>query len=190
MTAALLRLLRDRFPGVVALVQVPPAIAVVLLFGVEHPYYQLFPALLLAGGLAFLHPAFVSGRARFVPPLFYFGLISLLSSAYTRTSRPVEGNLFHPAEYFFLALLSAWAISRTPGRRPLQTGAMVLALCALAAGLDEWHQAFVPGRVADPVDWLLDLLGALAGCACFSAMPGPVRALPPPVEAPIERIHT
>jgi VanZ family protein len=30
---------------------------------------------------------------------------------------------------------------------------------------DELHQAFVPGRVPDPADWLVDTAGAYAGAA-------------------------
>jgi len=36
------------------------------------------------------------------------------------------------------------------------------ALAAFAAG-DEWQQRFVPGRSADPADWLADLAGVALG---------------------------
>jgi len=181
MTAPLPRLLRDRFPALIHLAQVPPATALIALLGVAHPVYRAFPVLLLAAGLAFWHPVFVSGRARLVPPVFYFGLISLLSSTTTRTSRPVAGFVFHPAEFFFLALLLAWALTRSPHAAPRRVTLTVLLACALAGALDEAHQAFVPGRVADPLDWVLDLLGAAAGCAFFFLLP---RALRAPREAP------
>jgi VanZ family protein len=167
-------LLGRRFPSIVLWVQIPPAVALLVLLGVEHVYYRAFPVLLLAGGILFLHPVFVSGRARLVPPAFYFGLISLLSSTTTRTSRPVAGFFFHPVEYFFLSWLLAWALTRRP-LAPWRVTALVLLACAVAAGLDEWHQAHVPGRVADPVDWLLDVLGAAAGCAFFHVLPRPLR---------------
>ena len=176
MTAPLPRLVRDRFPALVYLAQVPPAAALITLLGVAHPFYRAFPVLLFAAGLAFWHPAFVSGRARLLPPLFYFGLISLLSSTTTRTSRPVAGFVFHPAEFFFLALLLAWALSRSPFAGPRRVILTVLGACALAGALDEAHQAFVPGRVADPLDWVLDLLGAAAGCAFFFLLPRALRA--------------
>jgi VanZ family protein len=168
--------LRGRAPSVFLWIQVPPSVAIVLLFGVEHPYYRLFPLLLLVGGFAFLAPVFVSGRGRLLPPLYYFGLISLLSATTTRTRRPVSGFMFHPVEFFFLSLLLAWAFSRAPRGTSLRTLTLAVALCALAGGLDEWHQSFVPGRVADPLDWVLDLLGALAGGLFFLALPRAVRA--------------
>jgi len=178
---SLLRLLRRHLPSAILWIQVPPAIAIVLFFGVEHPYYRMFPVLLAAGGLAFVLPGFVSGRARYLPPLYYYGLISLLSATSTRTSRPVAGFVFHPAEYFFLALLLAWALSRSPKSSPVRMVGVILALCALAGGLDEWHQSFVPGRVADPADWLLDLCGAVTGSLFFLALPRTLRspAAPP-----------
>lgn len=42
----------------------------------------------------------------------------------------------------------------------------LLAAVAIASAYgvtDELHQLFVPGRTTDPVDWLVDTLGALAG---------------------------
>jgi VanZ family protein len=38
----------------------------------------------------------------------------------------------------------------------------VVAIAAFAA-VDEWHQEFVPGRAADPIDWAADVVGAAAG---------------------------
>jgi VanZ family protein len=39
--------------------------------------------------------------------------------------------------------------------------AVGLALIAAYALSDEYHQAFVPGRYPDPLDWLADMTGAL-----------------------------
>ena len=36
---------------------------------------------------------------------------------------------------------------------------------ALYGLMDEVHQAFTPGRIADPLDWLADVVGALAVAA-------------------------
>jgi VanZ family protein len=38
-----------------------------------------------------------------------------------------------------------------------------LALGLAYAATDEWHQSFVPGRSADPADWVADALGVAAG---------------------------
>lgn len=46
-----------------------------------------------------------------------------------------------------------------------------VALAVLVASLygvtDEFHQAFVPGRVPDIADWGMDTIGALAGAVCM-----------------------
>lgn len=51
------------------------------------------------------------------------------------------------------------------------TGSAALWLTLLTASLygasDEWHQSFVPGRSADPSDWLADTLGAALGAMLF-----------------------
>ncbi len=65
-------------------------------------------------------------------------------------------KLAHAAEYAGLGFLLARA-----------TGAPAPAwlLAALYGAGDEFHQAFVPGREASPLDWLADALGALLGAA-------------------------
>jgi VanZ family protein len=40
---------------------------------------------------------------------------------------------------------------------------LLLAACALLAGLDECWQGFIPGRYMDWMDWTADITGALAG---------------------------
>jgi VanZ family protein len=35
---------------------------------------------------------------------------------------------------------------------------------------DEVHQAFVPGRSADPADWAADALGVLAGTFAYARL--------------------
>lgn len=71
----------------------------------------------------------------------------------------VQGHL---AEYAVLGALLVLAL-RVPGR-----GRLALLLAAIALGsaygvTDELHQAFVPGRTPDVLDWAADTLGAAAG---------------------------
>ena len=58
-----------------------------------------------------------------------------------------------------LLVFALWPLVKRPALR----GTSALALCALLAGLDEFHQTFVPGRTGAPRDVLIDLLGG----ACF-----------------------
>ncbi|MDX8412805.1 MAG: VanZ family protein [Mariprofundales bacterium] len=47
---------------------------------------------------------------------------------------------------------------------PAQTAIYLAALfCSLYGISDEWHQSFIPGRDADPFDWLADTIGGCAG---------------------------
>jgi len=67
----------------------------------------------------------------------------------------------HMTVYFILAALLLWAVRRWPSPRRLS--AWVILLCAVLAGLDEFHQTFVPGRCGQFRDVLIDL----AGVGCF-----------------------
>ena len=70
----------------------------------------------------------------------------------------------HLAEYFVLGGLAAFAVG---GPKRTAIGVALL-LCAAYAASDEIHQAFVPMRMPDPLDWLTDMLGAAAGAASLT----------------------
>lgn len=68
----------------------------------------------------------------------------------------------HMAAFFVLTallVLALWPLIKKPALR----GGLALALCAALAGLDEFHQTFVPGRSGTLRDVLVDLLGGV----CF-----------------------
>jgi hypothetical protein len=109
---------------------------------------------------AFLPPAEKKAptAARFAAPLALMGLIFYLSAqeavgpdlpAWTRV-------LAHATEFAALAALWAWALMPALGARGLAVAAAISFLYALS---DEWHQSFVPGRDADPLDVASDALG-------------------------------
>ena len=87
-----------------------------------------------------------------------FGLSSLPGSAI-----PVGrfGSLGHFVLYAALGglyFLTLRPVMATPRAR------VVAVVFASLYGLsDEFHQAFVPGRVPDPADWLVDTAGAVVG---------------------------
>ena len=70
----------------------------------------------------------------------------------------------HLVVYGLLAALVFRAAAATWPDRPLR---LLMAAAVLVVSLygasDEWHQAFVPGRWADPLDWFADSVGAIAG---------------------------
>ena len=63
----------------------------------------------------------------------------------------------HMGEYAVLFWLWAHALSVSGARRPARTA---LAVCALYAASDEFHQCFSDGRGPSPVDVMIDTVGA------------------------------
>ncbi len=76
----------------------------------------------------------------------------------------------HMGVFFVLTALLYWGL-REVGR-PAR-GMWAAGLCAALAGLDEFHQTFVPGRSGRWQDVAIDTLGAL----CFLALAALVRAV-------------
>ena len=64
----------------------------------------------------------------------------------------------HAMMYGILAALAAYALHGV--RRSTLANVLVLLGIATFAALDEWHQAFIPGRSADVADWMADVAGA------------------------------
>ena len=98
------------------------------------------------------------------PVLLWAALIFALSSIpHLRTDLGtwdlVLRKLGHFAEFAVLGALLLRALGRAPA---------ALALGSLYALTDEVHQAFVPGRVASPLDWAIDAAGVLAGVAILA----------------------
>lgn len=73
----------------------------------------------------------------------------------------VISSIAHFCEYAVFGALLANALS---GHLSLRRACLIAILCASLYGVtDEIHQLFVPGRMCDPVDWLVDTLGASVG---------------------------
>ena len=92
-------------------------------------------------------------------------------------AQPSAAGLFEPpwdaiAHFLFYSALTALLWTATAGRMPLA----VLAAVVAVGGLDELHQASVPGRVADTADFLVDVSAATFTCAAMlllGALAGP-----------------
>ena len=101
---------------------------------------------------------------RWRPPLVWAGVILFLTSI---PNPPVprelasSDKLVHCAMYFGLGFLMARAL--------LQESSVALAIAVtvtlglVIAGLDEWHQQFIPGRSMDAADWRADAAGVALG---------------------------
>jgi VanZ family protein len=70
----------------------------------------------------------------------------------------------HALLYAGLAALILRAVSGARWNRVTASAAVIaVGLAAAYGATDEFHQWFVPGRTADPADWLADVVGATIG---------------------------
>lgn len=80
----------------------------------------------------------------------------------------VLSSIAHFCEYTVFGALLANALRC---HMPLRRACLVAIACASLYGVsDEFHQLFVPGRMCDPVDWMVDTAGATLGSGIFYAM--------------------
>ena len=105
---------------------------------------------------------------RWVAPLAWALLILSLTSIPGSTLEPVPifphaDKLAHLALYGMLGTLVGRSVP-SEAWRPRAT-VMTLMVLAVFAFADEWHQELIPGRSADPADWVADVIGASSGLA-------------------------
>jgi hypothetical protein len=95
-----------------------------------------------------------------------FSFSSLPSSRLGPLSRAPDW--ITPLEYAAGAVLVARALGSGAGRPLGARGAILATLLATAYGVtDEYHQSFVPGRIADPADVAKDFAGAAAASLVY-----------------------
>lgn len=100
----------------------------------------------------------------FLPAALYYGLIFFLSSrpnVRLPVVFPLIDKILHLILFTGFGLVLAYGVMKTVRRR--NGLAAALALGAILAVLDEIHQMFVPGRSAEILDALVDIIGAAAG---------------------------
>ena len=95
---------------------------------------------------------------RWMPAIAWMGAIFYVSSIPASGLPGGYSQIAHFTEYAVLAALLVFAVRG--GVDPIRTAALVVAFAAFYGMTDEFHQSFVPGRVPDVHDWLLDTLGA------------------------------
>ncbi len=127
-------------------------------------------AVLFAGGLVslaiyLLNPSGPEGNRQWViMALFYALFIFLMSSrSYPNADVHFDTSYLHPVEYLTLGLLLGrmW-YSVIDSKGFLSFSIRVLLAGALFGASDEIHQAFIPGRDCDFVDFLFDVGGTAA----------------------------
>lgn len=111
----------------------------------------------------------------FGPVLVWMALIYVVSA---QPTLPTIGETWldrtvkaaaHAGEYAVLAVLMARPALAGDGHLSRRRGFVVLGLCFLYSLSDEYHQSFVPGRVADWADVAADTAGALLSVMALSA---------------------
>lgn len=105
---------------------------------------------------------------RILPAVAWAGVIFAGSSIPGSRIPGRFGNAAHFVEYAVFGALVLLAMAR-PGRLYDRSMWIALAICALYAFSDEFHQAFVPLRTPDPLDWTLDVMGSSVGIAAWVA---------------------
>ena len=85
--------------------------------------------------------------------------------------RPVDPSpIGHFSEYLVLGALLFNALRMHLHTRPSRVALCAIAIAAIYAVTDEFHQVFVPGRECDPVDWLVDVAAAVIAASVFAAV--------------------
>jgi len=102
--------------------------------------------------------------------IVYSGLIFWLSSQpQVALARNVPDYLLHFAAYLAMGVLALRAFGRGLSLPSARRAAFLATAFSLAfAASDEYHQSFVPGRVASVRDLVADGLGILAAIAALA----------------------
>ncbi len=95
---------------------------------------------------------------RWTPAVLWMAFIFGMSSVPATGLPGGYSGIAHFTEYAILATLVLFALQRVESVS--RTMLLTVFICAAYAVTDEFHQSFVPGRVPDPVDWLVDTAGA------------------------------
>lgn len=104
---------------------------------------------------------------RWLPPALWAAFLLVLTSLpgdavpEVGDVPPGTDKLVHAVLYAVLGWLVARAISHP--RHPAGSFILIMLGLAVFAALDEWHQAFIPGREPNVMDWVADVSGAMIG---------------------------
>ena len=108
-----------------------------------------------------------TNTSSFLQPILS-SLLPDVSADQIATIHLIIRKLGHWGEYFILAILNIRALhADLPAQSRRRRIASAIAIAALYAAGDEWHQSFVPSRSASIIDVLIDCFGAMCGAVWF-----------------------
>lgn len=117
------------------------------------------------------HAAAHSAAARWTPPFLWVVLI-LIGTSWPRIRLgPDDLPLDKIAHFASYGVLAALTLRATLTWHRWGTLVAVVVAIALFGAVDEWHQAFIPGRSTSLADWLADLSGAVVGTLTVRSVP-------------------
>lgn len=103
-------------------------------------------------------------RALWITAVLWMGVIFALSSL-PGGSVPA-GNYSSLGHFTVYAVLGTLLFLAVRDRHGGWVAVVIAVAMASAYGVtDEFHQSFVPGRMPDPADWMMDTFGAFVGAA-------------------------
>lgn len=104
--------------------------------------------------------------AAWLPAVTWAAIIFYLSHGPPSPDVPpwifVHDKLSHAVAFGLLSGLIYFAFRRGHGIPPSQAVWFAALLASLYGATDEVHQCFIPGRESDWLDWLADVVGAVA----------------------------
>jgi VanZ family protein len=118
------------------------------------------------------NPNFRRGLLYGLPVVVYAGLIFLLSSFphFPEEIPPFIGydKLAHLIEYYFFGVLVCRWLLKKKNHFVMGHAFFITLLIGTCYGVsDEWHQSFIPGRVASIWDTLFDAIGVVAAVLTY-----------------------
>ena len=102
---------------------------------------------------------------------FFSGIYRALKDMQTQLLGPDADAINSIAHFCEYAVFGALLANALRNHMPLRRACFIALACASAYGVtDEIHQLFVPERLCDPIDWVVDTLGGALGAGLFFAV--------------------
>ena len=115
-----------------------------------------------------------ASRSRWTSSALWAAVL-LVSSSWPNPGVPQFGHGDKVVHALLFGVL-AWLVGRAWSSLGPSRVALSFAGIAAFAALDEWHQAFIPGRSASVADWIADVGGAAVGLLAVAARRRAARA--------------